>query len=344
MTSLRHFGYAFILCAFTGLLADCGGSVPTLTPRSLSQSATADGKTSTYLYLAGSTSRSRGPFIDRFRLVKGVPVNHPDRVYQGYGGLIAVSGNGTLYVTGPLQDISVFPPHADKPGRQINVAPHCGPSSFTVFNAIAADRNGYLFVLIYSYDGLKRSGTMRLRDPATRTPCNGVAIYAPNANGWAAPVQSIAFSQGFGFNGLAVDDNDNLYVSENYPTEVLEYSNAITNPTLTRTFASKYLGTVRSVATDASGDIYIANAQQSFSSGWIDRYAPSASGSGPPTSAVYLTGSGPHLLDSIAVRGHYLYADDTGQSVELYHARKNGKQKPLDSIPASNVSSVAVGP
>ena len=343
---IRRFGKALSVCAAAAMLSACalrGGMPPLAAPGAMPQTPGSNAKERSFLYVAGSTSPSRGMFTDRFRLVQGIPAAHPDRVYNGYGGSIAVTGDGTLYAVGPLQVIAAFAPGSDKPSREIDVAPRCGPSVFTLIGPIAADENGYLFVWIYTYDGPSASHRLRA-DPDTRTPCNGVAVYAPNASGYAHPVQAIRFSQGFGSAGLAVDRNDNLYLGQNYPADVKEYSSAIVHPKLTRTITGKYLGTVRSLATDSAGDVYIANAAQSFSLGWIDRYAPTAKGDGPPTSTIYIEAPPPHLLYSITAHGHYLYASDSNSSVELYHARRNGKQSPADSLAVSNVSSVAVGP
>jgi hypothetical protein len=232
-----------------------------------------------HLYVAVSTSTSRLS-IERFRLHRGIPDTTPDRTYEGYGGLIAVSGDGTLYATSsrPFDVIYAFSPGSEKPTREIDVAPRCGPSSFTVINAIAADQSGYVFVLIYSYAGAESPRAPRGAGPLpdARTPCNGVAVYAPNANGYSRPVQAIRFPTAVQLNGLAVDANDNLYLSGNYPSKVEEFANAVVDPKRTRTFRGKYIAGVRSVATDSAGDLFIANAQQSYSSGWIDRYAPNA--------------------------------------------------------------------
>jgi hypothetical protein len=345
---------AFRIIPFSLLIAltACQNGIPNVGAPSVSQETAGAGSSATaglaaHLYVATVTA-SRRLAIDRYRLHKGIPSASPNRVYQGYSGLIAVSGNGTLYSTlaqSPIV-VDVFSPGSDKPVRKINVEPAChfSSSGFNVVNAVAADASGYLFVLLYSYPGAAPSHASRDAGhlPDSRTPCNGIAIYAPSAHGNDRPIQSIRLSNTAGLDGLAVDASDNLYVAGN--SVVTEYSNALVDPKITRTFSGKHLGDVRSVATDSAGDVFIANAEQSYSSGWIDRYSPSAKGSGPPTSTIYLQGSGPHLLYSLAVRGRYLYADDTATSVELYYARKNGGQSPLDSLPEPKVDAVAGGP
>jgi len=263
--------------------------------------------------------------------------------------LIAVAGNGTLYATlgqSPIV-VDVFSPDSNRRVRRIRVEPAChfSSSGFNVVNGIAADASGYLFVLIYSYPGAAPSRPSRAGGtwPDARTPCNGVAIYAPYAEGKAHPVQAIRFSNAARLDGLAVDRNDNLYIGGG--SVVNEYSNALADPTLTRTFSGKYLGTVRAIATDSRGDIFIANAAQSYSSAWIDRYSPEASGGGAPTSMFELNGSGPHWLWSMAARQRYLYVNDTGSSVDVYDALKNGTQSPIDSLMESKkVDTVAAGP
>jgi hypothetical protein len=297
-----------------------------------------------HLYVA-TVATSRRLAIERFPLDNGIPSTDPDLVYQGYSGFIAVAGDGTLYSTLGEEPnvVDAFPPGSNVPDRRIDVSPPCGPSSFTVISAIAADASGYLFVLIYSYPGLAPLRAPRRMKPDLRAPCNGVAIYAPNASGKARPFQAIHFFAADS-NGLAVDAHDNLYVSQNYPSAVKEYSNAVVDPKRTRTFTGKYLGTTRAVATDSVGNLFVANAAQSYTLGWITRYGPRAKGRGAPSSTIYLQGSGPHLLDSIAVRGRYLYADENVKAVNVYYAHKNGEQSPIDSLPFSKVDSVAVGP
>ncbi|HEY1654693.1 MAG TPA: hypothetical protein VGF86_06245 [Candidatus Tumulicola sp.] len=53
-------------------------------------------QTRNYLYLAFHSPGLTQEYIDRFRLVNGLPSATPDRTYSGYGPLMAVAGNGTL--------------------------------------------------------------------------------------------------------------------------------------------------------------------------------------------------------------------------------------------------------
>lgn len=288
--------------------------------------------------------------VERFRLVNGMPQSKPDRVYNGHGGLIAVSRNGTLYASDPqgssLNTVFAFDGGRTKLDRTISVRlpRQCGASSssVTLISALATDPQGNLFVgvLTYGQDASLRANTTASPRASVRVPCNGVAIFAPNAKGQAKPIQSIDLGYLGNVNSLAVDSADNLFIGD-YPTNIPEYANAIKQPKQTRLYHTLHAGWVSSLATDAAGDIFISNTN--YQNAEIDRYTPAAS-QGQPTNEIALAGSGFHALLSIAARGGDLYADDKISSVDLYHARKNGPQRPFFSLAFPYVRSVAVGP
>jgi hypothetical protein len=295
---------------------------------------------------------SRSASIERFPIIKGIPEEKPDRVYRGYGGLLAVGGDGTLYAalstdTGDIV-VNVFPPNATKPARKIiipNLAAPCqaGSGGGTAAGGVAADATDHLFVAIYTYAGGARprvkGGGRALERPVW--PCEGVAVYAPRARGEARPIRVIRYGQSAALQGLAVDASDNLYVAD-YPRKVDEFSNAIFHPQETREFSSDYIAYVHAVATDAAGDVFIASSNVAYRNGRIDRYAMGAKGRGAPTSVISLA-RGVHLLPSIAEHGRVLYVDDAYSSIDLYHAFGDREQNPFHTLPAPNVSSVAVG-
>lgn len=289
--------------------------------------------------------------VDRFPLVNGIPQSKPDRVYPGHGQLIAISSDGTLYAADPAASSSLtvyaFDRGASKPDRTIRVAFPRGcvstSSLLTQISALATDSQGNLFVGIFTYNqGFVRGlHTTPSAQPLVSIPCNGVAIFAPDAKGQPKPIQSIDLGYLGEVNSLAVDSADNLYVG-NYPTDILQYANAVVHPKQTRLFHTRSPGWVSSLATDVAGDIFISNTN--YQTAVIDRYTPEVPSQGPPTNEIQLAGSGFHTLLSIAVRGRVLYANDKIDSVDLYHARKNGPQTPFHSQAFAYVSSVAVGP
>lgn len=310
------------------------------------------GEKTDHLYVSISPQRNPNYVsVKRFPFVNGVPQSKPDRVYPGHGQLIAVSSDGTLYASDPASaatmTVYAFDGGVTKPDRTIRLPfpTNCGVSSsqVTQINALAADPQGNLFVgiLTYNQGASPRPHTKALLRPALRVPCNGVAIFAPDAKGQVKPIQSIDLGQQAWVNSLAVDAADNLYIG-NYPSAILQYANAVKNPTQTRSFQTRSAGWVSSLATDASGDIFVSNTN--YQTAVIDRYAPNVPSQGPPSNEIALAGSGFHALLSIAVRERDLYADDKIDSVDLYYARKNGPQTPFYSLAFPYVRSVAVGP
>ena len=197
---------------------------------------------------------------------------------------------------------------------QIAYPQHCGVSSGgqSVFPAIATDPQGNLFVAVYTYDGGAATRAHAKVSPgsSTRVPCNGVAIFAPDANGSVNPIQSIGFGRGAFIDAIAVDAADNLYVG-NYPHNIVQYANAVNSPKRRRVFHTRSPAHVSSLAIDAAGEIFISNTNFGYQTAWIDRYAADAKAKGPPTSEIQLAGvSHLHMLYSIAVRGRDLYAVD----------------------------------
>jgi len=296
------------------------------------------------------TSATHYPSVERFHLVNGVPESTPDRTYDGYGFLIAVSTNGTLYSFGQIGDYGIyaFSPRSNKPARRIEIhsPEHCGLSSGgeSTISAIATDAKGYLFAAIYSYDGGATARTRPLAPAAsTRVPCDGVVVLAPNAKGKAKPVQTITLGRHTIITGIAVDHADNLYITED-PYKIVEFANAVAAPERTRVFHTKAPAHVSSIATDDAGNVFISNVNYGYKTGWIDRYAPAANGKGPPNSRIMLEGSRLHFLLATAVRRRELFAVDTFDQVDVYHARAKGPQSPFYSFPANDASSIATGP
>ena len=301
-----------------------------------------------HLWISVSTS-THYPSIERFKLVNGVPQATPDLVYNGFGGLLAVAGDGTLYASAPNygNGVVAFPPNADQPNRTITIPEHrvCGRGSggYSEVSSLAADARGYLFAGIYTTGTAAPSRGSRNRGKR-KSPrlCEDVAVYSPTANGEAVPIQLIHFPKPHWLMGLAVDGSDNLFVDDS-TYEVDEFANVLVKPNKTRVFKGGDVGYAHSIATDGAGNLYIASTDASYKTGRIERYAPDANGSGPPTSTIVLP-SGVYLLEAIAERGRVVYVDAQDKGVDLYHAHKNGNQSPFYSFAASNVISMATGP
>ncbi len=304
-----------------------------------------------HVYVAVETA-THHTSIERFHLVGGIPQGNPDHVFDGYTGPIAVSAYGpTLYAFGYLRSpstIYAFVPRNDQPDRTLKIPGpgRCGVSSGEVWaiTAVAADPAGYLFAAISTYaEAPSHRRTAIVPAKSGGVPCNGVAVFAPDANGKVQPVQTIPLGRHTTITGIAVDPADNLYITED-PYTIAEYTNAVTNPQRSRVFHVKSPAHVSSIAADDEGNVYISNINYGYQTGWIDRYAPSAKGNGPPTSQILFQGSSLHFLLATAVRRRELFAADDFTRVDLYHSRHNGAQSPFYSFPTTNVSALAVGP
>jgi hypothetical protein len=288
--------------------------------------------------------------VERFALVNGLPKGMPDMVYAGYGGQIAVSGNGTLYTKMSSQtpvSVYAFAPGSSQPTRTIvipNIGRRCRNVEGTLVDSIATDARGDLFAAIDNYEsGVVRTGRgLRVENAGRRAPCQGVAVYGPQATGQAAPIQSIAFASTT-MPGMAVDASTNLYVADQGLQDVQEFATAVRNPTHTRTLEGSYTFEVQSIATDGSGNLY------AYLTPWCKSCQGSAlnvfsSTSESPTSSMLFEGTPYNQLTSIAVDAPYVYAANALGSVDVYTAQAKGTRLPVYSLPVPNVSSVAVGP
>ncbi|MGA8532782.1 MAG: hypothetical protein WB615_01595 [Candidatus Tumulicola sp.] len=337
---------AFLLIVCFALTACAGAQTPSMVPSALSGGAgTGDGAETggrNYLYVASHTPGDASISISRFLLHDGVPEASPDLTIPGYGNLIAVAGNGTLYAlgvgSGYRPSVFAFRPGQTQPSRTIALPSldHCFPTGSGDFApvAVAADAAGYVFVSLYSYDNVLQ--------PRDSKPCEGVWVYAPTANGQAKPVQIIGFPVPSYLNGLAVDAQDNLYVLQNQ-VQVVEYSNAVKNPVQSRVFPEMPDRHTQSLAADALGNVFIGRDHGDYTSGRIDRYGPNAKPR-QPTSSILLQAPGLHFLYSMATLSKHVFVDDNFANVDVYRAFAHGPQSPMFTLEIANVDSIAAGP
>ena len=153
-------------------------------------------------------------------MINGVPEPNPDLVYNGYGGSLAVAGDGTLYSNFHQYRTGVFafPPNSNQPDREITIPEHnvCFRRSggSAQISALAADAAGYLFVGIYTTGTFSRPERHKGRSAKFPKLCEDVAVYTPTANGNAVPIQLIHFPRPDLMQSLAVDAADNLFVDD----------------------------------------------------------------------------------------------------------------------------------
>jgi len=217
----------------------------------------------------------------------------------------------------------------------------------TRVDSIATDARGDLFAAIDNYESgvVRTTQGLRVENAGRRAPCQGVAVYGPQATGQAAPIQSITLLTTT-MPGMAVDGSTNLYVADEGLWDVQEVSTSVRRPTHTRTLESTYTFEAQSLATDRAGNLYV------YLTPWcstcqgaaLNVFPPSAMGKDAPASAMQFNGQSYNALNSIAVELPYVYAANSLGSVDVYDAQANGMHLPVFSLQVANVMSLAVGP
>jgi hypothetical protein len=336
-----QFRHPFLPAAALALLALAACSTQSGQPVPIGGTAPNDlattARTKNYLYVASHAPGATQHFIQVFRLVNGLPRTTPDRTYTGYGPLLAIAGNGTLYTQAfGSDDVVAFDGGSLTPTRDIsfpNLSRCRGPSRGVTISSLAADRTGNLFVASYAYGELHPKGKL---------PCEAVFVYSATADGNAAPLQTIKLPEPDPLSSMAVDANDNLYVLLN-PAKVKEFANAVAGPTPARTFLQS--GSLRflSLAVDDAGNLFLGKNDYSYKNARIERYTPTAHPNGHPTSTIVLN-SDVNQLYSMAVAVRRLFVDNDFQNVDVYRARKRGPQGAIYTLPVTNIDALATTP
>jgi|GEM_PF-3182750 len=303
-----------------------------------------------HLYVAGY---ARGALqIVRFPFVDGVPAGRPDLRYQNLVPPIGVGRDGTFYATVPLAccsglgQIDVFGPDSNKPERQITL-PNLNQDT-TIVTAIAEGPGGFLYVGYAAF----QSGAREPRAPRN-APLQGVAVYPPDANGGAPPVQMFDVPLDVaGPLALAFDPRGYLYIATTNSFDdhnrIYTVADALHDPHVIRELDLPY--GVRAFGlevSDGGRNLYA----QTFGSpqAEIAVYPYGASGRARParTIAIAQSSLGPVYGFGIAGPNAYvgLYANPAG--VLGYEKHASGSPSPDYSLPLPNfvsIEGVAVGP
>lgn len=186
--------------------------------------------------------------VFRYPLVAGLPVASPHgTLHTPYApGSIATRWDGVLYVADPAgHAVDVYGPGAEGRVAPVRVLMlHRPPLS------LALDADGFLYV------GGAELGT--------------VEIFAPDASGPAKPVGEVQLTFFSGTDAVAVnvDAGGRLFVGQPVPSNpavVYEFANPRTAPTFLRALFGingfEPFGALNGLATDASGELYVTQAQ-----------------------------------------------------------------------------------
>jgi hypothetical protein len=303
-------------------------------------------------FLLVATGCGGGPFGPGTTLNLGNPGN-PDSgtIYVTVNPLAA--GQPAVYLFSTTADGNVIP-------RNIT-----GLASVDLFNGIAVDPQGYLYV------GADTVST----DPSE---VNAILVYAPGARGTATPKRTIngpstglgSMNSTFSIGSLALDKSGNLYVSSVVAVDGSEIfgisvfsSTANGDASPTRVIAGSATNINSAVgsapiAVDSGGNIYATGPydpqSDSFQSSSVVIFDSSANGNVPPTSTLggsdtMITNAGPVAIDStdnIYVANELVTDILTGltvpPSILVFSAGSTGNVAPIRVISGSATTLVVI--
>ena len=282
--------------------------------------------------------------VERYALVDGLPQGQGELyIPPPYGGLIAASAGGTLYVQAPsvgrFAEIAAFRYGERKPSRKVDIPLELGCYSGSIYpiTAISTDRNGLLYVLLNTFfsDDFTR-GRVHVRAP-TWYLCEGVAIFGPGAQGHDPPRWTLPFFAYY-LGGMASDDEANLYLDDGLPQSIVEFATVFAKPKVTR----RLPGTGpygEKIACDAAGNLYVLHNTS------VAVYLPEArpaNGSARLRNAFNLaTGT----YDAIVATERYVYVEDFSTStLSIYDAHAVGNPLPVDSLTLPDAGFLTIGP
>jgi hypothetical protein len=234
---------------------------------------------------------------------------------------ITLDTAGNLYVGNAANStITVYDPSANGDAAPIRTIG--GPSTgLGVPASLAFDSGGNLYVL--------NTGGI----PANRT----ITVYAPGANGDAAPIRTLTGIQvaDGNLNGIAVDNFDFLYLSEDLPEIVSVFSpvaNGAVAPVRTISGPTTGLSVPIQMAFDTANNLYVADGSD------VLVFAPGASGDIAPIRKV----SGPSTgisddFDLAVDAAGQVYVgnfppDFSSGSITVYAAGADGDAAPIRTI------------
>ena len=297
-------------------------------------------------------TRVNGGFVLRYPLFAGVPAQKPDMRYDHATEPIATGADGTFYAGVPfdcceaVQKIVAFGPFSNQPARRIAL-PYV-QSDGTEALAMTIDGNDYIYVgyaPLFSGARVHRTGAPI---DASKLPAAGVAVYAPAQHGGGPPVQ--AFQVRAVTSPSQVDeesiafapDGDLDVLVDDYPREVISFSNPLTNPQVARELQLPANSQANGLtALPAGDDIYVLGSAASGNSNEVDVYRDRAHGSAGPVRSFDLSS----YAYGLSIRGDIVYSILGQHSVAGFAKGATGSPAPIFTLalPTAGLA-IATGP
>jgi hypothetical protein len=250
-------------------------------------------------------------------------------------GFLSVDGTGNVYTAATEgtsgTSLVEFPVGSQNNAQPTRSIPFNSTTELTTISSLSADTAGDL----YASNG-----------------AGGVSIFIASATGSVAPTGTVTITSGAGPQATAVDPSGNLYVATAPPVnniaiapiEVFSLQNNTSTPTRSIGGALTLMdvATPKALATDAAGNLYVANVVSGVSS--ILVFEPTATGNTPPMRDI--TGSNTLLgcAGGIAVdtEGGYVYVVSTptcgstaSPTVLKFSTTGDGNIAPISSFTSS---------
>jgi hypothetical protein len=284
-----------------------------------------------------------GAYVERFRIVDGVPRSTPDRVYAGVAAPIAIDSAGYLYASGvsslgscpSVPAVIVFSPRSKKPVRTLPV--FCaGDSYFASISGLSVDSGGYLYVALAVGELLGACSWY-------------VSVYPPGGD---EPVQTIDEGGGNSpsgdcqqLDGLVEDGQGDLHVSSTglAVNSVLSFASPITNPTLIADLTGSGIHSPGGLAVGASNELFVDNAGLGGGS-FVAVYPATANGNARPRREIRVSGAQSFGTGIAVADDHLLVPDNIANAVYEVLATRRGAQPPIWTLSVPSPEDVKIGP
>jgi hypothetical protein len=295
-----------------------------------------------HLYVADAAG------VQRFDINNGIPASTADLTYSGVYAPIALDSLHYLYAASGT-GIKIYLPGSTQLSRAIPIAALVctggGLGSLSgyiksenqVFS-LALDKNRYLFAGVYSKSFTFRTASaggfwivvgsiaIRVFAPGSSTPIDSIVESTFSYTTENTPFCKLPSHTAF--DGLATDSSDELFVSNEGATPVIDVETGIetTSPKQVRSIAGTGVTNPNGLAVDASGNLYVDN--EKSTSSFVAVYPVTANGDPVPLRTISIKGALSFGSGIDVVSGRLFVTDPSGNAVYEVPATASGIQTP----------------